>query len=1055
MVPEIEILMPKATKNLILNPSFENNIAGWVAVPEGDGQVARFEWGNLVGYPDGLNNKTDANNQLSVQKRAALSGSLGMELAVDGSNTVAYGELTGPAGEKLIMAEFLLDLNDYTMNAGDNHAILFANFAGGSTFSVTLIENGGVIEIFINHVQDAGNTSSGQFAVPFPGVSKISLEWSGADNPGDNDGYVRFYIDDVQRYSALNLDNDTRSVDTLFFGAVSAPNANNTGSYFMDNLSWYQTVGNFVVAEPTLERARFGRKSLKLQTPGVANSEGVYRQIDTTGINGPVVGSAYLRGGGRVRLRLIDGATGGQYVSQEHQLHDRYWQRVSAEGITVGGNDYRMYIETIGTVPQEETIYVDGAQLEKGGVLTSYCDGDQEGCFWNGVFHASTSEREDTSMAGGEWVPFRDDECDPDSYYTEVSGFGMPPVTLNRQSMALTAGSFYDSTRIEERVLIINSFFRDRGAQKRKGNEIKHLFELRQRIEDLVKPDSNPNQDPFWLRFGQDGKWLYIQAHYETGMEFDFDVRNKWTNASSLRFIAMQPYFTEDSQETAVLDFGYELGDDLEYAMRVDGEWKVQLNGADNGNPVDAVWAIEFDQNDQLIFGGNFTQDDDGLDIRRLAVSNNDYTLLSQLGPGMLDGYIYDVAVHPNGKLYFCGTFTQDGDGNAYSLVAEYNPNSNSYDDLDGGTGADVSGHEVWDIEIAPSGNVYIGGVFATVGGAPAFHIAYWDGGAWHTVGNIDAEVNCDIIYKLVVISDDEIYAFGSDLGASSSGRVAWKWDGTNWSTIYTVPSDGTEDDSISRAATLGNDGSVYFGVNKDKGGAGNPNDAAQLFRYNGASAEQLGEDLIRDNVAGGPQIRSLAQDSDGLIYLSVFRVDMVGSLIVEAPLLIWNGSSFVISDLAGDFDSVASVGLAIRRNNDVYIGFSNSTDNVNVSSITNLNNIGTAQVFPIIDIEGPGKILWIENQTTKQIAFMNYTNQENELLEIDFRTGEKTVTSNYAGSVPDAILPNSEDILLAAGTFNEAKSNKFAVLIVDAVNPTVQLRYTPTHWSIDALDML
>jgi hypothetical protein len=543
---DIEILMPKATKNLILNPSFENSIAGWVATPEGDGQIARWEANRRVGYPDGADGVLDPGNQLSITKQAALSGAYGLECATNGNGDAGYLELSGPTAEKAIFAGFLLDLNNYSMNANDIHNILVAP----GEINVRLKESGGSIFLEGFYQDDAGSLPFGDYPIPFPGISSIDFQVVAADNPGDNDGIIRVWIDGALFFEDLNVDNDTKAVDELRFGLNTAPNVNNTGSFYMDNVYWYRANGNFVVAEPTLERARFGRKSLKLETPGSNNNEGVYYRADTTGINGVVSGSAYVRGNGKVRLRLIDGATGNQYVSQDHQLHDRYWQRLEQQGIAVGGDDFRLYVETVGTAPQEVTFYLDGAQVEEG-IPTSYCDGDQVGCRWNGVFHASISEREDTSMAGGEWVPWRDDECDPDSYFTEVSGFGMPPITINRQQMALTAGSFYDSTRVDERALIINSFFRDSAAQKRKGTEIKKLFELRQRIEDLVKPDNNPSQDPFWLRFGQDGKWLYIRAHYESGMEFEFDRRNKWTTASSIRFLALDPYYVEDSQGVA------------------------------------------------------------------------------------------------------------------------------------------------------------------------------------------------------------------------------------------------------------------------------------------------------------------------------------------------------------------------------------------------------------------------------------------------------------------------------------------------------------------------
>ena len=98
----------------------------------------------------------------------------------------------------------------------------------------------------------------------------------------------------------------------------------------------------------------------------------------------------------------------------------------------------------------------------------------------------------------------------------------------------------------------------------------------------------------------------------------------------------------------------------------------------------------------------------------------------------------------------------------------------------------------------------------------------------------------------------------------------------------------------------------------------------------------------------------------------------------------------------------------------------------------------------------GTGTILWLENQTTGQRIYLNYTTQEDEVLTLDFREGLK-VTSNYRGSVPDAVFPNSDNFFLAAGKLNTPKENKIAALIIDEVDPVIQLRYIPIHWSIDA----
>jgi phage-related protein len=144
---------------------------------------------------------------------------------------------------------------------------------------------------------------------------------------------------------------------------------------------------------------------------------------------------------------------------------------------------------------------------------------------------------------------------------------------------------------------------------------------------------------------------------------------------------------------------------------------------------------------------------------------------------------------------------------------------------------------------------------------------------------------------------------------------------------------------------------------------------------------------------------------------------------------------------------------IFIRQNGDIYVGVNAVLNDVSAAAITSVYNISTIDISPIISIAGTGKILRLENQTTGQKIYLNYTLQENEILTIDFRRGRgnEIVTSNYRGNVPNAILPNSDDFFLAAGKLGEPKENRIACLIIDEVEPVVQLRYTPAHWSIDA----
>ena len=53
--------------------------------------------------------------------------------------------------------------------------------------------------------------------------------------------------------------------------------------------------------------------------------------------------------------------------------------------------------------------YLDGIQVEQKDIYTTYCDGTQPGCGWNGAEHAATSSRSAMSRAGGRIMDLQDD----------------------------------------------------------------------------------------------------------------------------------------------------------------------------------------------------------------------------------------------------------------------------------------------------------------------------------------------------------------------------------------------------------------------------------------------------------------------------------------------------------------------------------------------------------------------------------------------------------------------------------------------------------------------
>jgi hypothetical protein len=782
-------------------------------------------------------------------------------------------------------------------------------------------------------------------------------------------------------------------------------------------------------------QARFGRYSLEVVTDGILNNEGAFFRINASDIDSQMVGSMYIRGKGKVRIRLID--IFGEFISKQVSLADDRWQRIDLTGRSRGTDNFSLYIET--SELQAITFYVDGAQIEEQSVLTSYCDGTLSGCRWNGVGHASTSTRNGEEMTGGEWVPIRDDKCNPDIYVTLFSGFGLPPVVVNRQDTALTPGAVFDNLSVEERVLLMTIWTKNKDAT---GRSQARINELRQTLIDLVKPDVSPNTDPFILRVSEDENALMIKCRYESGLEFDSDARNIWTNSIPLRLIALDPFWEEDSQEVAILDFNETIGNDVYGMARIDGEWDRAFNDLNDG-----IFDIIEDPNGRIYACGPFTADGDGNAVVRFGSTNDDFSLLVERGSG-LDNAGWAMAAHPNGKVYVLGFFDEDNIGTVLNSIGEYDPVADTFGAMGTGLGgwSGAATFKNGGISIAPNGDVYVCGNFTTAGGNPANFVARWDGGSWHAVGDISGLVTDDL-FDIFAKDSDEVYVVGQDDGGG--GGVLWRYDGVTWEELFSL-SDAAANPGMNVIEEM-LDGTLAVG-----GWDGDTADNSGVaYQYNFSSGVQLGETFNESREpTSRADIKSLAIAQDGRMFVCG-QFDAQGSLALPGTIALWNGSIFAHIDMAVVFNNLNSfVKIAVMANGDVYAGAGNgaAVDDVEVAAITEIENRATKDVSPIITITGTGRLVWIENQTTGQVVYIDYALQEDETLEFDFREGHNTVMSNYRGSVPDAILPNSDSLFLAAGKVDEPKVNKIAVFIYDEVQPTVQLRYTPCHWSLDGI---
>lgn len=768
----------------------------------------------------------------------------------------------------------------------------------------------------------------------------------------------------------------------------------------------------------SLDYARFNIASLKVITTGAVLGEGVsYRSKNLTGINEPITASVYVRGNGIIRVRLTGLTT---FLSENIELSPTRWQRVEVTGYSTGGDNIYLFIETVGRV-QAATFYVDGAQIERHPYSTTYCDGDQEGCYWNVMANNSVSIRSPYTRAGGRFVQLGG--CDrPESnlYFTVIGGLGVAPIRNDIQSYADAPGSFYQSTKVLDRVITVTFFTKAVRNSRNQAVSLADLHKLREMLWDILKPDRTSGGEEFLIEY-QDGYLpVYFRARYDGGMEGEWDVRNQWINSFPVRFLVVSPFLTEDNQQVTQLNFGYNTTVNR-IIRRFDGTW-----GEMNGGLDDTVLDLEIGSKGEIIAAGQFIHANAKVTATDPLIFANricywDGTKWNGYGGGA-NNIIRAIAVAPNGDVYATGDFTTIG-GVACNRVAKWTAATSVWSAM--GTGLNASGRS---IRVAPNGDVYVGGDFTTAGGGNIRYIARWDG-SWHPLGASTGLNNS--VYAIAISSDGtQVFAGGTFTDEFGSPGIL----ALNRMGMYLPLTDdwwelGDGFDNTVFALTYAPSGRLYAGGDFLEAGNSTGQILLYIAYFNGAQWFDM-------NGGANDTVRGISVAASGQV-LAVGDFTRIGGVDASYAAL-WNGSTWVALDIG--VGAAAFAGTFDAKGN-VYIG---SGVTIDFSHINLVTNTGSAEVSPVLYLKGPATLKWIENQTSHKRLYADLDILSNEEVFLDFSKG--TARSTVRGDLAFAILPGSD--------FRAWKlipgENKIAALMLNGVGPLMSILYTPRHWSAD-----
>lgn len=660
------------------------------------------------------------------------------------------------------------------------------------------------------------------------------------------------------------------------------------------------------------------------------------------------------------------------------------------------------------------TVDIDGLQVENKAHATSYCDGDQPGCDWTGLTHASASTRDARVGAAGRAFNLDDLEF----FIENPSGWGMAPVRHLVQPQAQLPGSLYRGSVIDPAIIVLS------GKIIGTGHEDTHL-ERRDLIA-FFREDVTDNQPILLEYLGADSDTpVRIPVVYDTGLEGS--AYDGFTENAAVRLIAYDPYWSEDGETADTLSGGVSITN-ANYAIHrraVEDQWR-SVSSAFNAD----VRVMAEAPDGTIYFGGDFTNVGDA-NGDYIVSYNPETDVFTSLGTGT-NGVVHAIAIGSDGTVYAGGAFTSAGGVANTQYLAAWNGSVWSTVHTGGN-------NSVFALAIGPDGTLYAGGDFTQLNSAAYNRIAQRStAGTWSGLGT-GLNSTC---YALVAPRTGGLYAGGafSTAGGTSVDGVAY-WSGSAWAAV------GGDITGTVRSMAIGPDGLLYCAGSFDD--ADGSTEVNSVTRWNGAAFEPLGQGL--QNSGSTATVRAIAFDENGILYATgLFSESGDVSLNSFAQ---WNGSLWVSPSVV--VPSGVGTGLSLLQglNGDFYVGY-DASGTATAPGITTVSYDGTAPTYPIIEITRSAgtsaKLRWIENQTIGAIMFFDYDLLDGEKLTIDLTPGARTVTSSVFGLRWGAILQASN----IAQWRMIPGDNDIAVLIEDVGSPnmTIAIRWVTRHASADGV---
>lgn len=733
---------------------------------------------------------------------------------------------------------------------------------------------------------------------------------------------------------------------------------------------------------------QFGAWALTVDPTSNGTSGAILGTFQGT-VNFDYTASAYVRGQSGINYMIAVTDTSNAIQGSALFTGGGTWHRYNCS-YSEGASATRRVIVRKNADADTSTYYVDGWQIEQGS-LTTYLDGDADGCQWLGSSHAAVSFRSGQVRAGGSVVRL----ADLGLIVTESFGIGMPPLINTALSNALLDGAQFQRQRADARTFTLVTTL--------PGTSWGDFHVTRRDAIDAFKIDAVTPQQParFWYT-GANGT-MQIDAVLTSGLEFN--SRAGFTeDGAPLQFTAYDPYWEAPTQQGKVLTSRVSLGS-VNYIAWCDrlGKWGTMgANGSTVQNSLASATRIQTIlpvAGGSVLIGGIFGTVAGTVypAIAQYVQSTNRFGTL--IGGTLSDSggvnvtQVFSLLQLPSGSVIIGGRFGTAA-GTQAKALAQWN---GAFGTLVGGT---ISTNGTANALVYSAGTMFIGGGFTLIGGTATQNAGFWTGAAFGTLTNGTAFGQ---VYALAVGLDLRLHlagAFSAIGGTTCTGYGFWR-NGT----FGTTPGGFT----LGNALATGPDGQVYVG-----GLTANINGTAAngIIKTNNVAFTPLGLGVDESTPSGVPYVYAIYANQRNGEIVAGGQFDIAGSIAITDGLALWNGASWRGADIdlaAGLAGSVYAIAQSVDGT--TYIG-GDFTGTAYSASLTVVANAGRSLAYPTLRIRNPSsgtaRLYQMVNQTTGAGLHFNLLLQAGEDATLVLTPGARSFQSSYRGNVFGAILPGS-----------------------------------------------